>query len=67
MARKRRATGRGELVLADTSELEGDGATAMRDELGLFSCDYGRWQRSRSEIPPPHEGVERELVAARRR
>ncbi len=66
MARKRRASGRGELVLADTNELEGDGESAMREELGLFSCDYGRWQRSRSEIPPPLGDVEHDEAPRRR-
>ncbi len=53
MARKRRTSRADEGALLDPGELDVTGVEQMRDEVGLFTSDYGRWQRSRSEIPPP--------------
>ena len=66
MTRKRRSSGEG-VVVVDPSEIDDTAANEMRDEVGLFSSDYGRWQRSRSEIPPPLLSAEPAREATRRR
>lgn len=64
MGRKRRTSGE---AVVDPNELDDTGANEVRDEVGLFSCDYARWQRSRSDIPPPMVSPEPRREALRRR